>query len=101
MHSVLHFVISFGFKEEMDMTISVRLDQETEELLQRTAKALNTTKTEVLKASIRSYCDKTLKEKKRRPFDMISDLVGKESSGKGNLSVDGEEILRKAFWRKN
>ena len=81
------------------MPTSVRLDQETEDLLLKTAHALHTTKTEILKASIRSYCEKTLRENRQRPYDLIIDLVGTEYSGKGNLAIDSEEILRKAFRR--
>ena len=81
------------------MPISVRLDQETEDLLQKTARALRTTKTEILKASILSYCEKILHENRRRPYDLIVDLVGTEYSGKGNLALDSEKILRKAFRR--
>ena len=82
------------------MPISVRLDQETEALLNKTAKALDTTKSEVLKASIHDFCKKTLEGKKKRPYDLISDLIGHESSGKGDLAINSEEILRKAFKRK-
>ena len=83
------------------MPFSVRLDDETEALLNKTAKALDTTKSEILKASVRDYCKKTLEEKGKRPFDLISDLIGQESSGKGNLSIDSELILRNAFKRKH
>jgi hypothetical protein len=84
----------------MDMPTSVRLDAETEALLVRTARVLNTTKTDVLKSSIREFCLKTLQEKGKRPYDLIEDLIGKASSGQGNLAIDGELILRKAFDRK-
>ena len=83
------------------MPLSVRLDDETEALLNKTAKALDTTKSEILKASVRDYCKKTLEEKGKRPYDLISDLIGQESSGKGNLSIDSEKILRKAYKRKH
>jgi len=76
------------------MLTSVRLDKETESLLLRTAEALNTTKTEVLKASIRDYCKKILQERSQKPYDLISDLIGKESSGQGNLAIDSEEIFK-------
>ena len=82
------------------MTTSVRLDEETETLLLKTAKALNTTKTNVLKASIRNFCNKTLQERRKKPYNLITDLVGKEFSGQGNLAIDSEKILRKAFSRK-
>ena len=41
------------------MPLSVRLDNETETLLNKTAKALNTTKSAILKASIRNFCNNT------------------------------------------
>lgn len=82
------------------MPTSVRLDEETEALLSKTAKALNTTKTDVLKASIRNFCKRTLQHRSKRPYDLIADLVGEEFSQQGNLAIDSEEILRKAFQRK-
>lgn len=82
------------------MALSVRLDNETETLLIKTAKALDTTKSEILKASIRDFCKKTLKEIRRKPYDLVSDLIGKEFSGQGNLAINSEEILRNAFEKK-
>jgi predicted DNA-binding protein len=82
------------------MPTSVRLDPETEELLRTTANTLNITKTDVVKASIRDFCLKILQEKSSRPYDLISDLIGKESSGKGDLAINSEEILRQAFKRE-
>jgi hypothetical protein len=54
-------------------------------------------KTKILKASIQDFCNKTLQEKRKRPYDLISDLIGKEYSGDGNLAFNAEEILRKRF----
>lgn len=82
------------------MPTSVRLDEETEALLVKTARALNKTKTDVLKISIKDFCNKALREKRRRPYDLIADLIGEESSGKGNLAIDSEKILREAFRTK-
>ena len=79
------------------MTFSVRLDHETETLLNKTAKALATTRSEILKASIHDFCEKTLRKKAERPYDLISDLIGQESSGKGDLAINSEKILRAAF----
>ena len=83
------------------MPFSVRLDEETAALLNKTARALNTTKSEILKASIHDFCNKTLAQKKKKPYDLISDLIGRETSGKGGLAINSEKILRKAFKRKN
>ena len=81
------------------MPISVRLDDETEALLNKTAKALDTTKSKILKASVRDFCKKTLGEKRKKPYNLISDLIGNEFSGKGDLAINSEKILRKAFKR--
>lgn len=82
------------------MTVSVRLDEETQALLEKAAKALHASKTEVVKRSIRDFCGKTLSEHSKRPYDLIKDLVGRESSGRGDLSIRGEEILREHFKRR-
>jgi hypothetical protein len=86
-------------REVLSMPTSVRLDPETEELLITTANTLKITKSDVVKASIRNFCLKILKEKSNRPYDLISDLIGKEYSGKGDLAINSEEILRQAFKR--
>ena len=82
------------------MPISVRLDEETEALLNKTAKTLRTTKSSILKASIQDFCKKTLQEKRKKPYDLISDLIGNEYSGDGSLAINAEEILRKRLVRK-
>ncbi|MBW2077089.1 MAG: hypothetical protein JRI71_05975 [Deltaproteobacteria bacterium] len=82
------------------MPISVRLDEETESLLLETAEILNTTKSEILKASIRDFCGRTLKAKRGNPYSLLADLIGKEFSGQGNLAIDSEKILREAFRRE-
>jgi predicted transcriptional regulator len=86
--------------KEQDMLVSARLDEETNAILERAARVLRTTKTEVLKRSIREFCDKVLEEQTKKPYDLIEDLVGEERSGRGDLSVRGEEILRDWFGRK-
>jgi len=63
------------------MPTSVRLDEETEKLLLKTAKALKTTKTNILKASIHDFCKRTLEDRSKNPYDLIADLIGKEYSG--------------------
>jgi len=82
------------------MIITARLDKETEEILFKTARALGVTKTAILKASINEFCRKALNEKTQRPYELIADLAGKESSGKGNLGIDSEKIMRKAFQKE-
>ena len=83
------------------MPVSVRLDEETEALLNKTAKTLRTTKSKILKASVLDFCKKTLDEKRKKPYDLISDLIGTEYSDDGNLAINAEEILRKHFSKKS
>jgi hypothetical protein len=70
-------------------------------MLNKTAKALDTTKSEILKASVHDFCKKTLRKKRKKPYDLISDLIGYEFSRKGDRAINNEEILRKAFKRNN
>jgi len=86
-----------AWKEVPVVSISVRLDKETETELEKTARALHTTKSRVIKRSLREYCARVLEEEKRHPYRLIEDLLGKEGSGRGDLSIRGEEILREVF----
>jgi pantothenate kinase-related protein Tda10 len=84
----------------MGLPLSVRLDKETETLLKETASTLRTTKAQVIKESLSDYCTRVLSKKRSRPYELIQDLVGQEGSGKGDLSIRGEEILRNRLRRK-
>jgi hypothetical protein len=82
------------------MTLSVRLDKKTESLLEDTASTLKTSKTEVIKKSLSDYCSRVLTERRKRPYDLIKDLLDRGGSGRGDLSERSEEILRERFRRK-
>ena len=82
------------------MPLSVRLDKKTETLLHKTASILNTTKTEVIKKSLSEYCARVLSENQMHPYDLLKDLLDRGGSGRGDLSLRGEEILREKFRRK-
>ncbi len=77
------------------MPLIVRLDKKTESLLEQTASALKTSKTEVIKQSLLDYCDRVLTERRRRPYDLIKDLLGKEGSGRGEKRADFEKEVQK------
>jgi len=82
------------------MPLSVRLDKKTESLLEQTASTLKTSKAEVIKRSLSDYCGRILTEKRKRPYELIKDLLGKGGSGRSDLSERSEEILRERFRRK-
>jgi hypothetical protein len=83
------------------MPLSVRLDKKTESLLKQTASTLKTSKTEVIKQSLSDYCARILTEKRKRPYELIKDLLEKGGSGRSDLSGRSEEILRERFRRKS
>lgn len=82
------------------MPLSVRLDKKTESLLGETASILNASKADVIKRSLSDYCSRILAERRKTPYELIKDLLGKEGSGRKDLSVRGEEILRERFGRR-
>jgi len=84
----------------MRMPLSVRLDKETESLLEKTASVLKTSKAKVIIQSLSDYCARVLSERRKQPYEVIKDLIEKGGSGRGDLSVKGDEILRKRFRRK-
>ena len=83
------------------MPVSVRLDKETEELLERAAIVSKVTKSEVVKKSIKAYCTPLVKEKKQDMSSIIKGLIKEHpGSGRGDLAMRSEEILRERFSRK-
>lgn len=82
------------------MPTSVRLDKETESVLEETSRLTRLTKTELIKRSLRQYCSAILNEEKKYPFKLIEDLLDKAGSGRRDLSVRAEEILRDVFRRR-
>ena len=84
----------------MKVPISVRLDKETEIMLEETARILQKNKTEVIKRSLSDYCSLIIRERMKKPYALIEDLLGKGGSGKGDLALRSEEILRNRLRRK-
>ncbi len=82
------------------MPVSVRLDAETRAMLDRTAKVLRTTKTEILKRSVRDFCGRVLEEEGKKPYELTRDLVGEAESGRGELSMMTRGVLRERFGGK-
>jgi len=82
------------------MPTSVRLDKKTESLLEETSRLLHTSKADVIKLSLSQYCPSILDERRSHPYKLIEDLLGKGGSGRRDLSMRGEEILREKFRRR-
>jgi hypothetical protein len=79
------------------MSFRVHLDKKTESLLEKTASILKTSKAELIKQSVSDYCVRVLTERRKRPYELIEDLLDRGGSGRDDLSSQSEEILRKRF----
>lgn len=73
--------------------LSIRLDEELDRLVRRTAKALGRTKSDVVKASLRDYCTRALRQREAVPYALAEDLLGRAGSGLGDLSTNGRKYL--------
>ncbi len=82
------------------MTLSVRLDAELDRLIRQASRALARTKSEVVKASLREYCQRVLREGDANPYALIADLLGRAGSGRGDLSVHGRKYLIESLHAK-
>ncbi|MCI5138496.1 Ribbon-helix-helix protein, copG family [Candidatus Electrothrix marina] len=72
--------------------ITLRLDAETEQLLNDTAKKLDLSKSELIRKSIREYLEKL--KQPPNAWEAGKDVFGKYSSGLGNLSSDRKELMK-------
>jgi predicted transcriptional regulator len=75
------------------MMLSIRLDEDLDRLVRRTAKALGCTKSEVAKTSLREYCARALRQAEATPYELAKDLIGRVGSGRGDLSTAGRKYL--------
>lgn len=58
---------------------------------------LHSTKSRGIKSLSAEERIRVIKARQRRPYELIKDLLDKAGSGKGYLSMRGEEILREAY----
>jgi hypothetical protein len=69
------------------MPMSVRLDARTERLVDRLAKRKRQTKSEIVREAIGVLAQQTeVREKAKRPYDLIAHLIGCVDSGGARLS---------------
>ena len=71
--------------------ITLRLDQELEEEVNRTAKNLGLSKSELIRQSIQDYLRNLVQP---NAWETGEDLFGKYSSGQGDLSSKRKELIR-------
>jgi len=80
------------------MTITDRLDADTERALIKAAKEQGVSKSELVRQSVREYLDRT--GDSRFAWELGKEVFGKYGSGRSDLSTKHEEILRDQFRAK-
>lgn len=76
------------------MTLSVRLSTEEEALLEKTAKRIGRSKSELARQAVYELCQK-LTQEERSPYSMGEDLFGA-----GKLAEAPADPLKKQIWEK-
>jgi uncharacterized protein YlzI (FlbEa/FlbD family) len=79
------------------MPSSTRLDEETVEILKKTAELLGTTKSQVVRESVQEYCSKVINKKKKTPWQVYQSIFSGEGSGHGKRVETGKKILKTKF----
>lgn len=77
-----------------------RLDKETEAVLQETAATLGITKSQIVRESVKEYCKKILKQKRKSPWDIYQSTHKPGGSGHGKRVSSSIKILEKQFEAK-
>lgn len=81
--------------------ITLRLDSELEQNINKIAHKMGVTKSELIRKSITAFIEKI---EPPSPWELGSDIFGKYASGKDNLSQDRKSIfkekVRAKWWEK-
>ena len=77
--------------------ITLRLDPELENSIQRSAKLLGISKSELIRNSVKEYLSKLSKP---NPWELGKDYFGKYASGQNNLSADRKLLLKNRIMAK-
>ena len=80
------------------MSISLRLDNSLERELNKHARIIGKSKSEIIRTLISDFVKK--KSKKVTPWKIGKEVFGREGSGRGNLSVDRKSILKEKLHAK-
>ncbi len=79
------------------MPVSIRLDKESENILQKVAEGLQTTKSDAIRNAIKNYYSKILESKQKTPWEIYQLIHIRGGSGHGRRIHDGKEILKKSL----
>jgi hypothetical protein len=82
------------------MPTSTRLDKDTEDILKKASEYLGTTKSKIVRESIREYCMKIVEERKKSPWEIYQTVYKAGGSGHGQRILMGREILKKKLTEK-
>lgn len=82
------------------MPTSFRLEPGTERALERLAGEQGKSKSDVLREAIGEYIARNGRSSAERPFDRVAHLIGCVDSGRGDLSVNTGEKVRKILAEK-
>lgn len=77
--------------------ITLRLDSELEQNINKIAHKMGVTKSELIRKSITAFIEKI---EHPSPWELGSDLFGKYASGKDNLSQDRKSIIKEKIRAK-
>ena len=84
------------------MPTSVRLDPETEALLNRLARAQRRTKSEIIRAALqRLVQDEKVSDSQPGPYDLVADLIGIAQGGPEDLAANHKQAFRALLARKH
>ncbi len=76
------------------MTLSVRLSPDDENLLEKTARRLGRSKSDVARQAVNEFCQKLIQEK-HSPYSLGEDLFDT-----GELASAPADPLKKRIWKK-
>lgn len=80
------------------MPSSARLDNETAELLEKAAEVMRTTKSQVVRESLREYCAAVIEKKIKTPWEIYRSVhKASQGSGHGKRVSTGKKILKIKF----
>lgn len=76
------------------MAFSVRLDHQTEQIVDRIARRTGRTKSDVVRSAIRRLADDEEPPPANSVYDLIADIVGIADGGDRHYAARSEEVLR-------